>query len=446
MVGNISVTGLAGGFDYNSVLQQIQYLKSQQIFMMQDRQKQIQQKKAVVNDVRSLLNSIRNSISSFDDQTVLYAKTVNVDNQSIVSTSITDHNKAQIGVYNITVNKLAKSHIAASERTFSNKQTQLGFTSGTLTISQNGRDLRIGYDSSYSLQSLADKINEEAVSWNMDIRASIVNTGSTTNPQYKLVISSTKTGTNYSMEFDDTGNLFSVLGGFNNVQVAENASITINGITVQRQTNQFDDVIEGISFTAKSVGNTTVTVAQSNDSIKQVLTGFVNGYNSLVDKINAETGKDGKLAGDYTLSQIRNSIFREIQDLVFSDILKFDRDTGKLSINSTKIDQVMSNTGNLSTQLIGTKEQLFSKLSDIKNKLEPYLRETTLSTGTLGNMISAYDKQIASLQDSIDRMRNRVQMEIEVLKRQFIMMESMQAQYNSIGARIRATFGLNNNK
>lgn len=448
MYGNISVAGLTGGFDYNAVLEQIRFLKSQQIFMMQDRQKQIEQKKAVINDVRSILNNMRTSISNFNDPSTLNAKTVNIDNQNILTASITDHLKAQAGVYTITVNSLARNHVVASGSTFSSKDTPIGSVAGlgTLKISQGGKELNIGYDGTFSLQSLADKINQEATTWSMDVRAYVVNTGSSANPQYRLVVSSTKTGEDYSLSITDTGNLTLALGGFNNVQAAQNASITINGITVERPTNQFDDVIEGLSFTARNTGTATVSITQTSEPVKQMLTSFVNSYNSLVDKINAETGKGGKLAGDYTLSQIRNSIFREIQDLVFSDILRFDRETGKISVNNSKLDQVMSNTGSSTSALIETRDQFFSKLSDIKRNLEPYLRETTLSTGTLGNMISAYDKQIASLQDSIDRMKNRVQMEIEVLKRQFIMMESMQAQYNAIGARIRATFGLDNNK
>ncbi|MCX7737859.1 MAG: hypothetical protein N2Z80_00355 [Hydrogenothermaceae bacterium] len=59
-------------------------------------------------------------------------------------------------------------------------------------------------------------------------------------------------------------------------------------------------------------------------------------------------------------------------------------------------------------------------------------------------LIKSYDKQIASLKDSMERMSRRVQMEMEVLKRQFIYMESIQVQYNAIGMRMQQTFGLNN--
>lgn len=446
MAGEINISGLVGGFDYNSVLQQIQYLKSQQIYMMQDKQAQLNQKKAVIGDIRNILNGMEDALSNFDDATVLNAKSFNVANESILSATVTDQTKAQIGTYNISVNQLAKNHVMASSNTFTDKNTPINsLGNGTLSITQNGRTLNIAYDSTFSLQSLANKINTEASIWNMDIRATIVNTGSSTTPSYKLVLSSTKTGTDYQLDItSDTGNLSTLLG-LTTIQNPQNASITIDGLNIQRNTNQFDDVIEGLSFNLKSLGNTAVTVSQNNDSIKQTLTNFVNSYNSLVEKITTETGKGGKLSGEYSLDRIKNTIFREVQDLVFSGIFNFDRNSGKLSLNNSKLDQILSNNSVSNSNLIETKGQLFTKLSEIKTNLSNFLTDTTLSTGTLGNMISMYDKQIASLQDSIDRMKSRVQMEIEVLKRQFIMMESIQAQYNAIGARIQATFGLNNN-
>lgn len=441
MNGNISISGLTGGFDYNSVLQQIQYLKSQQILILQDRQNQIEQKKAVINEVKNFLNTMKSSLSNFDDPETLNAKTVKSSNENVANVSLTSQANVQLGTYNITVNQLAKNHIVAFGNTFSDKNASLGLSSGTLMIRQGNMELNIAYDSSYSLQSLADKINQEATYYNFDVKASVVNVGSS----YRLVISSTKKGADYAISFDgDTAPFFSKLGNPTNIQDAQNAVITVNDEIFESSSNQFNNIIPGASITVKSLGDATITISQNSDPLKQALSNFVNSYNSLVDKINTETRKGGKLSGDYTLVQIKNSIFREVQDLVFSDILKFDRETGKLSINTSKLDQVMANTDTSSSPIIESRSQLFTKLSEIKTNLEPYLRETTLSTGTLGNMISAYDKQIASLQDSIDRMKNRVQMEIEILKRQFIMMESLQAQYNAIGARIQATFGLNN--
>ncbi|MBX0312257.1 MAG: flagellar hook protein, partial [Sulfurihydrogenibium sp.] len=56
----------------------------------------------------------------------------------------------------------------------------------------------------------------------------------------------------------------------------------------------------------------------------------------------------------------------------------------------------------------------------------------------------SYDSQIQNIQNSIDLQTERVQMEIETLKNQFIKMQMLQAQMNDISARIQATFGNRN--
>lgn len=446
MAGEFSISGLVGGIDYNSILQQIQQLKSQQIYMMQTKQDQLNQKKTVINDIKTILSGMKDVLSGFDDKAILNAKSINISNDSILSATVKDPTKAQVGTYNIQVNQLAKNHILASNTTFSNKDSAIsGLNSGTLKITQNGIDLNIGYDSSYSLQAIADKINTESSIWNFNVRATIVNVSSSSTPSYKLVISSTKTGVSNQISINDSGNLSGILN-LQDVQSPQDAIINIDGISVSRSSNQFDDVVEGISFTVKTTGDTVVSIEEDKNSIKQVLSKFVDSYNNLVEKVKAETGKNGKLSGEYSIDRIKNDIFKEIQDLVFSGIFDFDRNSGKISLNSGKLDQVLSNTSSTTgSSLIETRGQLFAKLSNIKSNLTNFLNDTTLSTGTLGNMISSYDKQISSIQDSIDRMTQRVQMEIDILKRQFIMMESLQAQYNAISARIQATFGLNNN-
>ncbi|MEJ5173651.1 MAG: flagellar filament capping protein FliD, partial [Hydrogenothermaceae bacterium] len=424
------------------ILQQIQALKSQQIYMAQLKQQQIQDKKTAIGQINDILKSIYNTVNNFTDLNTLNAKGVSVSDSTVVSATVTDPLKAQAGVYDIQVNQLAQNDVYASTNSFSSKNTPLtGLGSGTLTINYKGLNYDVAYDSTFSFQSLADAINNVAQTYNGDFKASVINVGTSSNPQYKLVISSNKTGAENSITITDSNTnsdgLTAVLGGFNHVRTAQNAQITINGIQVESSTNTFDSVLEGVSFTALKVGGSaTVEISQDRKPIKDLLTNFVNQYNALVDKLNTETGKGGKLSGEYGLNQIKNTIFREIMDLVVSDIFSFDRTTGKISLNSSKVDQQLNNNYN----------DFINKLSTIKNNLRDYLLQTTTTSGTLDNMIKAYDKQISSLQSSIELMTQRVNKEIEILKNQFIYMESLQAQYNSIGARIQQVFGLNNNK
>ena len=434
MAGELNVTGLVNGFDMNSILQQIQAIKSKQILMLQAQQQQISDKKTVISNIQSILKNLQSSINNISDSSTVNAKSVNVANPNILTASITDPTQTSEGSYNINISQLATNQVYASNNSFTDKNASLGLNSGTLTISMNGKSYNINYDNTDSLQSLADKINNTASVYNGNYRASVVNVGASSNPQYKLVIAGTKTGADNSFTISDTGNAVNVLG-LTSIQNAQNAVATVNGLQVQSDTNTFTN-IPGLSFTALQLGSTVLQIQKDNKPITDALGGIVNYYNQLVDIVNKETGKGGKLSGEYGLNQMVNGIFNQLQPLFNADIINFDRTTGHISLNTSKLNDALSNN------LINIQ----NTLNNVKNSLTTYLNPYTQFNGILDQYNKSYDSQIQNIQNLIDLQTKRVQSEIETLKNQFIKMQILQAQMNDISARIQATFGNQNFK
>jgi flagellar hook-associated protein 2 len=434
MAGELNVTGLVNGFDMNSILQQIQAIKSKQILMLQAQQQQISDKKTVISNIQSILKNLQSSINNISDSSTVNAKSVNVANPNILTASITDPTQTSEGSYNINISQLATNQVYASNNSFTDKNASLGLNSGTLTISMNGKSYNINYDNTDSLQSLADKINNTASVYNGNFRASVVNVGASSNPQYKLVIAGTKTGADNSFTISDTGNAVNVLG-LTSIQNAQNAVATVNGLQVQSDTNTFTN-IPGLSFTALQLGSTVLQIQKDNKPITDALGGIVNYYNQLVDIVNKETGKGGKLSGEYGLNQMVNGIFNQLQPLFNADIINFDRTTGHISLNTSKLNDALSNN------LINIQ----NTLNNVKNNLTTYLNPYTQFNGILDQYNKSYDSQIQNIQNLIDLQTKRVQSEIETLKNQFIKMQILQAQMNDISARIQATFGNQNFK
>jgi len=434
MAGELNVTGLVNGFDMNSILQQIQAIKSQQILMLQGQQQQISDKKTVISNIQSILKNLQSSINNISDPATVNAKSVNVSNPNILTASTTDPTNVSEGIYNINISQLATNQVYASNNSFSDKNASLGLNPGTLTISMNGNSYNINYDNTDSLQSLADKINNTASANSGNFRASIINIGTSSNPQYKLVITGTKTGADNSFTISDTGNAASTLD-LTSIQNAQNAVATVNGLQVQSDTNTFTN-IPGLSFTALQTGSTVLQIQKDNKPITDALQAIVNYYNQLVDIVNKETGKGGKLSGEYGLNQIVNGIFNQLQPLFTADIINFDRTTGHISLNTSKLNDALTNNG---TDLQNT-------LNNVKNNLTTYLNPYTQFNGILDQYNKSYDSQIQNIQNLIDLQTKRVQTEIETLKNQFIKMQMLQAQMNDISARIQATFGNQNSK
>jgi flagellar hook-associated protein 2 len=423
------MVGLVNGFDMNSILQQIQAIKSKQILMLQGQQRQISDKKTIISNIQSILKNLQSSINNISDPATLNAKSVNVSNPNILTASITDPTQASEGIYNINVSQLATNQVYASNNSFSDKNASLGLNSGTLTIHMNGLDYNVVYDSTYTLQRLADEINKTANTYNGSFKAFIMNAGTQSNLQYKLVIVGTKAGTNRSFTMSDTGNASSTLG-LTNIQNAQNAVATVNGLQAQSDTNTFTN-IPGLSFTALQTGSTVLQIQKDNKPITDALAGIVNYYNQLVDVVNKETGKGGKLSGEYGLSQFVNGIFKQLQPLFTIDIINFDRASGHISLNTSKLNDVLTNNP----------IDFQNTLNNVKNNLTTYLNPYTQFNGILDQYNKSYDKQIQSIQNLIDLQTKRVQTEIETLKNQFIKMQMLQAQMNDISARIQATFG-----
>ena len=434
MAGELNVTGLVNGFDMNSILQQIQAIKSQQILMLQGQQQQISDKKTVISNIQSILKNLQSSINNISDPSTVNAKSVNVSNPNVLTASITDPTNVSEGIYNINISQLATNQVYASNNSFSDKNASLGLNPGTLTISMNGNSYNINYDNTDSLQSLADKINNTASANSGNFRASIINVGTSSNPKYKLVISGTKTGADNSFTISDTGNAVSVLG-LTNIQNAQNGAATVNGLQVQSDTNTFTN-IPGLSFTAFQTGSTVLQIQKDNKPITDTLQAIVNYYNQLVDTVNKETGKGGKLSGEYGLNQIVNGIFSQLQPLFTADIINFDRTSGHISLNTSKLNDALTNNG----------ADLQNTLNNIKNNLTTYLNPYTQFNGILDQYNKSYDSQIQNIQNLIDLQTKRVQIEIETLKNQFIQMQMLQAQMNDVSARIQATFGNQSSK
>lgn len=429
MAGELNVSGLVNNFDMNSVLQQIQALKSQQILYFQSQQQALNDKKTVVSNIKSILNNIQNTLSNFTDPSVVNAKTVNVTNSTVLNATVTDSTKVQEGSYSINITQLAQNKIYASSANVSDKNASLGLNSGTLTIHQNGFDYNIVYDNTFSLQALADQINFVVTTYNGNFSATVINAGTSANPNYKLVISGTKTGADNGFTISDTGNAVSTLG-INSIQNAQNAVATVNGIQIESDTNTFTN-IQGLSINANQTGNITLNITKDTNPITNTLNNFINYYNQLVDTITKETGKDGKLAGEYTFNSIVNGIFNQLQPLLTNNIISFDRTTGHISLNSS----------NLSTYINNNPSGLTNMLTQVKNNITNFLTPYTQYYGVLDQRNKSYDNQIQSLQNMIDLQTKRVQMEIDTLKTQFINMQMLQAQFNDISSRIAATFG-----
>jgi flagellar hook-associated protein 2 len=304
--------------------------------------------------LKSSLSELQSVLDPLSDNDTYNARSVAFpDSDAITANSVEPG--AQTGTYQIEVLDVAQSQSLATGA-YADKDAALGET-GTLTISfgtwgyvaddthlpadaDTNQDpdsftvnadraaLNITVEAGDSLEDLADKINAE----DSGLQASVL----LVDNQYQLLLTA-PSGADNALRIssddvtkgDSTGlSVFEFQEGEHSqvteTQQAKDAELKINGLTVFRETNEIDDVIQGFNFSLDKAdpGNSfTFTVDEDTSIAEQAIRDFVEAYNLFYETAQNLIGYSedednqtvrGDLATDGTakaiISQIRSSI------------------------------------------------------------------------------------------------------------------------------------------
>jgi flagellar hook-associated protein 2 len=312
--------------------------------------------------LRSSLAKLESSAAALGSADTFNAKSLSLPDTRLLSITKLDA-KAAAGTYQLKVEQVAQAQ-SLSSASFSSTSAPIG--KGTLTIrlgdwasdqsgftvdsSKAGAVINID-DTNNSLSGLRDAINKA----NIGISASIVSDGGS----YKLLMTA-KTGAKNEIEItaaEEAGAAGLASFNFNEStrslsqqQEGVNARVSINGLTVNRESNHVTDIIDGLEFDlfASSASETvSITISKDKATAEKTIRDFVAAYNTFrseVEKLvgfNAEEEDYGSLRRDplakSLIETIRNTITNAIPGAqgVFSTLselgIKTERD-GSLKI------------------------------------------------------------------------------------------------------------------
>lgn len=382
----ITATGVGSGLDIESLVTQLIAAERAPVenrILRQDTQ--ITAELSAFGTFKGALSFFQSSVSDLNVLSNFGRRTgVSSDDDIVGATS---NGTAVNGSYDIAVNQLAKAHSLASAG-YAAADEVVG--EGTLTIrfgstdytppdpgpeSYNGFTVNpergiatIAIDSSNNtLEGVRDAINAADVG----VSAAIVNDGS----GFRLLLSSEQTGLANSIEIsvDDTGDgnstdasglsALAFNAGATNLSqtvAAQDASFTVNGLAISTSDNNASGVIEGIDLTLKDVTGAspiTVSVSEDVDALKEIVTSFIDGFNSFVQTANSLTsfdvasGTSAPLQGDFSVRSIVGQVRSILTDAVegfdgpFSNLSELGISTqldGTLQVDDAQLDSVLA--------------------------------------------------------------------------------------------------------
>lgn len=370
MPSPITFSGLGSGIDSASIISALLAVERVPIQQLEDRKSADQKKIDLIGTFRGLVDTLRTKSNALGTLGGLMSFKVTASQEQIASFSASG--SAQAGTHTIDVQSLATTDRWAFDGVADPAVALASADNQAVNFTYDGVAYNIRFDAATSsLNEVAAAINSEAPD---DVRASVVNAGTTANPSWQLVLTAQDTGEDFrisglsstidGLTIDGTGpDANGVAQSANNLTVGLNAVAIIDGLTVERTSNDFSDVIEGVSISlldAQPGTQVQFTVEADKSAIKGRVKEFVDAYNEVVkfiSKQNAydeEKGAGGPLFGDNALRTIqrtlRTTLFGQSASDIAADTAGYgslrllgveSTGDGTLKINNTVMDAKM---------------------------------------------------------------------------------------------------------
>ena len=210
MASTYSISGLASGLDWRSMISQLVELERRPITLLEEKQTTLGEKKSAWNQVNSLLRSLKTAAGALNspDDFNLFTPKATINSTTLNVSDLLSYavgSNATEGSYNIIVNNLAAAQKLAS-KSFSSTSEALGI-SGILII--NNRALSIA--ATDSLATIQNKINSLNSGENpAGVTASII---AVSTGEYRLSLTSRATGSEgISLASGSADNILTQLG------------------------------------------------------------------------------------------------------------------------------------------------------------------------------------------------------------------------------------------
>jgi flagellar hook-associated protein 2 len=375
--------------DFKSIIERSVAISSLHLKQMQYQQEDLTAQSTALSTLDQTFESLQSSIDNLQSSYGLSSYSASSSSAAVtanVSSGVLE------GSYSIDVISLGSNTNTISQGTLpvvaDPYQTSIS-TSTSFTLNVNGTEHTIT-PASGSLVALAQAINAS----DADVQASIVNTGGSASPNYRLAIRSTKLAGDTIQLNDGSADLLSTLA------TGTAATYKVNGI---------DQVIESDSRTvtlapgltvnlvqATAGEAATVTVGRDTSSLQTALETFVTQFNAAVDAVDAHRGKEsGALAGQSILNELTSAM---------RQIALYKDPTGKIR-SMSNFGLELDSSGKLS---LNTAKFASASPADI---------ETFLGSTTSGGFLKAAYDAIDSVEHpgsgSLERVMSRVTEEIK---------------------------------
>ncbi|MCK0769024.1 flagellar filament capping protein FliD [Chromohalobacter canadensis] len=429
-MASISSLGVGSGLDLNGLLDQLQEAEQEKLVPIQQQQAEQKTQISAYGQLQSSLSEVQSSASDLNDPELFNSVTSNVEGESAEAAATPD---APPGRYDVNVQQLATASSIATQGV--DEETVLNAdTEASLDVTLNdGTAQNIKVEADSTLSDVRDAINAS----DAGVSASVVFDGS----QSRLAIASESTGAEAgidSVAFNGLDGL--ALDTATEIQ-GQDAKLDVNGIAITSDSNQVEEAIQGTTLSLTDTGESTVTVARDEESIRGAITGFVDSYNNMksttadLTSFSSEDGETqaGDLLGDSTTRMAESRLRSTMTESVDGDGLQTLEDAGismnvdgELEIDDEQLDEALSTQpGAVQTLFSGTDES-----AGIAGRVEEELDTMLGENGMVEGAVTGAENQMDRLEERYSSMEDSIATTVDRYRTQFQELDSMVSEMN----------------
>lgn len=449
----VSISGLSGsGLDTSALITAIMNQEKVPLNKLETKKAVTTAYKDFFTALNTKMVTLKDSATTLSDLSSYKKYAATSSDATKLSASVGD--VATSGEYSVNVKFLAQKQVVSSKSyNISDKYTGNELPT-ELTI--NGKVFetsKLGLSSEATVGDALTALSKEINKFeDAGVQASVIQTES---GKMSLVLTANKAGVANGVATDFISSNSSWVFAEN--QKAQDAEITVNGVTIKSSTNTVEDGIPGVKLTLTGTGSSTVKVNQDIDGLATKIQTFVTAYNDIITTIRDNTKKsttnsDGTLSltlmGDSLLRDLQSQFNSMMNQIVgdtqgyklLSDIgLEVDKGvtsaslmTGKITFDSALFKEKMkANPEAVQKMLSGTSTSgtvSAGMATMFKNNLQEW---TNSVDGFITSKIKGYNSDISFLSEQITNMSNRLDMKQAALNKKYANMEVVLSSLNS---------------
>ena len=383
-----AVFGINSNLDTQDIINKMVSLEARSMDLVEAKKQIEQQKLASFQELKNRLQTFKGVVTTLNTQSRFIVNKSVFSNNSFSDSNkvidITTTSSASSGTYSLIVNNLATE----------SKLITSGYAGTTTSIASGTVTIVIGSSASAtvtinSTNNTLDGLRLAVNNLGLDVKASFLNDGDTTNP-YRLLISGTQTGSSGTVTMSHTTTQTPFSGGsagvsFETTQTARDASLLLDGVSITKSSNTVTDVISGAALKLQSAGSGTISLSTDTEAITTKVSDFVEEYNDislfLAEQLalDSETEETGVLFGNFAVQNLQQILRSSISTKV-KGISGDYTYLSQIGITTQSDGTIILDTDDFSDALVGDIEnvsQLFSSNGSVTNSSVAYVGFTS---------------------------------------------------------------------